>query len=244
MSERDKQAARDIVDDYRRRQQFTRNAIFVAGFVVILLTAVVVFILLRQSAPGASPSAEESETPAVTDTVPPSPTASETPMPTETTAPQLSETPLQEGTPASPGTSTYVVQEGDTLATIAERFNIDFQTLLSLNPDIEPDLIVVGQELVVPAELGAAGSATPVPEGFSGLIEYEVVSGDTLLDIANRFNSSVAAIVAENGLENANDIQVGVVLQIPANVTETVPGESVAMPEAATEQAVTETANP
>jgi LysM repeat protein len=221
MSERDKQTARDIVDDYRRRQQFTRNAIFVAGFVVIVVTAIVLFLLLRQSAPGASPAADESETPAMTETAPATPTASETPPPTETTAPVLSDTPPLEGTAARSGTSTYVVQEGDTLATIAERFNIDFQTLLSLNPDIDPDLIVVGQELVVPPEQGAAGSATPVPEGFSGLIEYEVVSGDTLLEIANRFNSSVAAIVAENGLENANDIQVGVVLQIPANVTET-----------------------
>ncbi|HEX6302706.1 MAG TPA: LysM peptidoglycan-binding domain-containing protein [Anaerolineales bacterium] len=244
MSERDKQTARDIVDDYRRRQQFTRNAIFVAGFVVIVLTAVAVFLLLRQSSRGASPSPEESETPEMTETAPPSPTASETPVPTETLAPLLSESPPVEGTPVSPGTSTYQVQEGDTLATIAERFNIDFQTLLSLNPDIDPDLIVVGQELVVPAELGAEGSATPVPEGFSGLIEYEVVSGDTLLDIANRFNSSVAAIVAENGLENANDIQVGNVLRIPANVTEAAPVESAATPEAATEPAMTETASP
>ena len=244
MSERNKRDARDIVDDYRRRQRFTRNAIFVAGFVVIVLTAVAVFLLLRRSAPGASPSAEESETPAVTETVPPSPTASETPPPTETAAPLLSETPPLEGTPVSPGTSTYVVQEGDTLATIAERFNIDFQTLLSLNPDIDPDLIVVGQEIVVPGEQVGAGTATAVPEGFSGLIEYRVVSGDTLLDIANRFNSSVAAIVAENGLENANDIQAGDVLQIPANVTEAAPVESAATPEAATEQAVTETASP
>jgi peptidoglycan endopeptidase LytE len=180
----------------------------------------------------------------VTETVPPSPTASETPPPTETAAPLLSETPPLEGTPVSPGTSTYVVQEGDTLATIAERFNIDFQTLLSLNPDIDPDLIVVGQEIVVPGEQVGAGTATAVPEGFSGLIEYRVVSGDTLLDIANRFNSSVAAIVAENGLENANDIQAGDVLQIPANVTEAAPVESAATPEAATEQAVTETASP
>lgn len=244
MSERDKRDARDIVDDYRRRQHFTRNAIFVAGFVVIVLTAVAVFLLLRQSAPGAAPSAEESETPAMPETAAPTPTTSDTPLPTETAAPLLSETPALEGTPVSPGTSTYVVQEGDTLATIAEQFNIDFQTLLALNPDIDPDLIVVGQEIVVPAEQGAADSATPVPEGFSGLIEYRVVAGDTLLDIANRFNSSVAAIVAENGLENANDIQAGDVLQVPANVTEAAPGESGETPEAATEQVVTETVSP
>ena len=214
------------------------------GFVVILLAAAVVFLLLRGSGPRLSPPLQDTETPAPAATSTLAPTATGTPLPAETPPPLPSEAPVLEETPSSAGTSTYEVQEGDTLATIAERFNIDFQALLSLNPGIDPDLIVVGQQIVIPAAGSAASTATSIPEGLGGLVEYQVVSGDTLLDIANRFNSSVAAIVAENNLENANDIQAGDVLQIPSNVTELEPEDSTSTPEAIATPLLTETPNP
>jgi len=56
-----------------------------------------------------------------------------------------------------PATTTYTVQPGDTLTTIARRFGTDVTTLLRLNPGIiNPDLIFVGQQLVVPSSAPAA----------------------------------------------------------------------------------------
>ncbi|MFQ5576716.1 MAG: LysM peptidoglycan-binding domain-containing protein [Anaerolineae bacterium] len=54
------------------------------------------------------------------------------------------------GAPVDGGGGTYVVQPGDTLLTIAVRFNTTIQALLSANNLANPDLIYVGQELRVP----------------------------------------------------------------------------------------------
>lgn len=44
---------------------------------------------------------------------------------------------------------------------------------------------------------------------------YTVVSGDTLWDIAERFGTTIAAIVELNGLEDADAIEIGQVLKLP-----------------------------
>lgn len=46
---------------------------------------------------------------------------------------------------------TYIVQSGDTLFTIAQRFNVSLNTLISANPQItDPDQIFPGQRLTIP----------------------------------------------------------------------------------------------
>lgn len=54
--------------------------------------------------------------------------------------------------------------------------------------------------------------------GFNDFIYYTVLRGDTLTKIAHRFNSSIDAIVAMNGIKNRNFITVGQVLKIPIRV--------------------------
>ena len=77
-------------------------------------------------------------------------------------------------------------------------------------------LILVGSALVgvllllVLAPSVAAQDPTPEPE------VYEVQPGDTLFSIAQRFGSSVDAIVAENDIANPSLIDVGQKLIIPA----------------------------
>ncbi len=55
---------------------------------------------------------------------------------------------------------------------------------------------------------GNTGGATPVT--------YTVKSGDTLAGIAARFKTTVAKLMAANGIKNANSIQVGQKLIIPS----------------------------
>lgn len=50
---------------------------------------------------------------------------------------------------------------------------------------------------------------------------YTVQSGDTLSAIANRFGTTVAALVEANGLADPDRLEVGQVLQLPASVTTT-----------------------
>lgn len=49
-------------------------------------------------------------------------------------------------------TKKYVVHEGDSLSSIAERFNSTTSELKELNPDLSGTTVVVGQRIVVPAE--------------------------------------------------------------------------------------------
>ena len=44
----------------------------------------------------------------------------------------------------------YVVREGDTLSGIAARFGAAEEAILKQNPDLEPDMLYAGQELVIP----------------------------------------------------------------------------------------------
>ena len=44
----------------------------------------------------------------------------------------------------------YVVREGDTLSGIAARFGVGEEAIIKQNPDLDPDTLFVGQELVIP----------------------------------------------------------------------------------------------
>ena len=54
-------------------------------------------------------------------------------------------------------------------------------------------------------------AATATPPGT-----YEVIDGDTLSAIAERFGTTVEALVAANDLASADDLQIGQVLKISA----------------------------
>jgi LysM repeat protein len=51
---------------------------------------------------------------------------------------------------AQPGLRTYVVQAGDSLYAIAERFATDIEKIVALNNLADPDVLSVGQELLIP----------------------------------------------------------------------------------------------
>ncbi len=116
-----------------------------------------------------------------------------------------------------PSTTTYTVQAGDTLASIAQKLNVDLTQLTTLN---NAALIQVGEVLKVPA----SSSSTPAPAGTSGggtpppaqpRAMYTVKAGDTLYAIATRYGTTVQVIAAANNISNPNLISVGQVLKIP-----------------------------
>jgi LysM repeat protein len=48
---------------------------------------------------------------------------------------------------AEPAASSYTIKAGDTLSTISEKTGVPVDTLLSLNPDIDPQALTTGQRL-------------------------------------------------------------------------------------------------
>ena len=59
-------------------------------------------------------------------------------------------------------------------------------------------------------------------------MSYTVKSGDTLSGIANKFGTTVEALVASNGIKNKNRIYVGQVLRIPEKNNHEALGKAVA----------------
>lgn len=102
----------------------------------------------------------------------------------------------------APATSTYTVQSGDTLSSIAAKFGTNYQALASLNGISNPNLIYVGQVLRV------NGSAS------AGSVYYTVRAGDNLSAIASRYGTSYQSIASLNGLANPNLIYAGQTLKI------------------------------
>lgn len=99
-------------------------------------------------------------------------------------------------------TSTYTVQSGDTLSSIASKFGTSYQSLASLNGISNPNIIYAGQVLRV------NGSAS------AGSVYYTVRSGDNLSAIASRYSTSYQALASLNDLSNPNLIFAGQTLKI------------------------------
>jgi murein DD-endopeptidase MepM/ murein hydrolase activator NlpD len=76
----------------------------------------------------------------------------------------------------------HQVQSGDTLSTIAAKYNIDVETVIGANPRVS-ELIHPGEELVILPRKG---------------VLHEVRSGDTLWDIANIYDVTISNIVSAN----------------------------------------------
>ena len=106
------------------------------------------------------------------------------------------------GPDPEPGTITYVVQPGDSLWIIAQRYGTTVDAIKRLN-GLSGDMLNIGQVLKIPA-----GQAP-------GYIEYTVRAGDTLWLLSRRYNTTVDAIKQLNRL-SSDMLSIGQVLKIPA----------------------------
>ena len=89
----------------------------------------------------------------------------------------------------------YTVQKGDTLWSIARKFNLDVDKLKDIN-NLNTNVISIGQKLIV-------SSNNPVGDNY-----YIVKRGDTLYSIAKKFNLSVDMLKDMNNL-NSDILSIG-----------------------------------
>lgn len=92
----------------------------------------------------------------------------------------------------------HVVQEGETLTSIAALYNTTVEDLQLINNISDPSLLYAGQSLIIP---GVAGEAVATV--------YTVQTGDTLLGVAAAFNTAPAAIGELNHLLQPNSLYAG-----------------------------------
>lgn len=103
------------------------------------------------------------------------------------------------GAGALPGSAKgeeHLVQRGETLTSIAARYGVSVQDLISWNDLTNPNLIKPGDRLIVSPKRDT----------------YVVRRGDTLFTIAKRFGLDANRLAAWNGLDNPNRIYPGQLL--------------------------------
>jgi LysM repeat protein len=203
----------------------------------LLIAAVVPIRLLTAPAPGAFPSETTSEPPPQAAQSAPEPTliAVATLEPTPDVTPEAASPfagiaePLPPP-PERPGPVHHTVSEGEVLWQIAEQYNVRPETILWANDIPDADLLLVGQQLLIPPEDG---------------VLYTVRDGDRLSDVAARYGVDLDAIVSANGLSDADQIQSGVDIFLPgarpmgggsanagaASQAQAAAGEAAALPE-------------
>jgi peptidoglycan endopeptidase LytF len=105
------------------------------------------------------------------------------------------------------GTFEYTIMAGDTFFSLANRFNTTVAAIQAANPNVDPNNLQIGQVICIP---GAGPGRCP-----AGTFEYTIMAGDTFFSLANRFNTTVAAIQAANPNVDPNNLQIGQVICIP-----------------------------
>ena len=141
----------------------------------------------------------------------PVPAQAEAPTPAATAAPAATATPAAIAPPATgpgpaetpepvtigPAGLVYVVQPGDTLTALSERFGLSPETIAAANGIAESQPLLAEQKLVIPGAV------------------YHVQPGDTLADIAADFGVPEAVIETANGIAAPGAIGPGQPLAIP-----------------------------
>lgn len=99
----------------------------------------------------------------------------------------------------------YTVTKGDSLYSIARRYETTVNDIIKLN-NLKSINLSIGDKLVIP-ETGEEVSSLP------NFINYTVQRGDTLYNISKKYNVSVNTIMQDNNMKN-NTLSVGQVLKI------------------------------
>jgi LysM repeat protein len=216
-----RKSPQNVLNNYKKRQRV--SPIFITILAVLLVIIGIVIIVLLITGGGFSFNLFNKE-PTPTSTMPPTPVLSPTPsmIPTETPTPTLTVSP----TPSGP--FEYEVLEFDSCWGIAEKFEVDLQTLLAINNFEDGTCpIYPGQKIKVPAPGQTLPTPTPIPPDMAPgtRIDYTVQAGDSIRSIADQFNSTIEDILAINKdkIDDENNIPVGVVLVVRVNLVTPTP---------------------
>ena len=199
----------------------------------------------QEDKPTATPTLPPTET--ATEAPTPSATATLEPTATEEATAEVDEqddsdadagtTPI---TDEFPDTVVHVVVVGDTVSALALQYESSINAINRANGLNAANLIYTGQRLIIPINLPvttAAGAtvvpstATPTPTITPTLtptatptatpVTYQILPGDTLETIAQRYGTTVDLLAQQNSIANPHQIDVGQILVIPTAVPPT-----------------------
>ena len=99
--------------------------------------------------------------------------------------------------------SYHIVKEGENIGTIASNYDLEKQTLLSLNELDDPNLLYIGQKIVIPHQASSAKAKA------IDVSHHTVSEGETLTIISEKYNISIKELTRLNNFDNPNIIQPG-----------------------------------
>lgn len=100
--------------------------------------------------------------------------------------------------------TTYTVKSGDTLYSIAKKYDTTVNAITTIN-NLTSNTLSIGQTLKIPVSTQNTNEKT-----------YTVKSGDTLYSIARKYNTTVSDLINRNNLKTSN-LSIGQKLIIPNN---------------------------
>lgn len=112
---------------------------------------------------------------------------------------------------SEPGAPIYIVQEGDTLWDIAQRFGVPWDLLARENNIDDPARISAGMELIIPGLTGI--------EGY--LSTQRIPFGETLRSLSRRYDVPVDALVRLNKITSPAALYAGANFILPQSDLET-----------------------
>ena len=204
-------------DSYKKSRGRRRKVIgplLTGGLAIIFVAVGATLIYLWVQGAGFELSFLYTETPTFTSS-PTNPPPTETPTITLTPT----ETPIPSDTPTMTAAApfNYLVESGDNLVTIAEKFGVDYLIIMVLNGLTNDSLLFVGDNLTIPHPAMEFPTPTPLPPnlGRGAKIEYFVMPGDSIKLIAEKMLSTIDDIIEENDLDDPNAIFPGQILIVP-----------------------------
>jgi murein DD-endopeptidase MepM/ murein hydrolase activator NlpD len=99
----------------------------------------------------------------------------------------------------------YIVQSGDTLASIANRFGVSEDDLISYNNISNPDFVSIGTQLIIPGLQGLQGVITTSP----------VQLGESLKDLTVKYQIDRDLLLKLNHVTSPSEIYAGSSLILP-----------------------------
>jgi LysM repeat protein len=114
------------------------------------------------------------------------------------------------------------VRSGETLSEIADRHGVSLTRLMQANGITKPDHVEIGQRLTIPGS-GSTARNPSSSGGTQGTAPYTVKSGETLSEIADRFNTTTARLIQINRISDPDLVMSGTRLQVPVTAQRSAP---------------------